>query len=207
MQNDPSLGIADDSFNTFFSETSSGKHVPRAVYVDLEPSVCDQVRSGVYKDLYHPEQIINGKEDAANNYARGHYTYVCRYPFLFSSFVLAGPARKLLMSSWIVFASLPTTVADFKDFWFSMLLAEEQDLVLEVFSWSVSPSTTAARVNCRLRFRLLPKCLRQSWNPTTLSCRRTLCWNTLTVPSVLTTKLYTTFAVATLTSNAPRTRT
>ena len=24
--------------------------------------------------LYHPEQLISGKEDAANNYARGHYT-------------------------------------------------------------------------------------------------------------------------------------
>lgn len=29
----------DDSFNTFFSETTQGKHVPRAIYVDLEPSV------------------------------------------------------------------------------------------------------------------------------------------------------------------------
>ena len=29
----------DDSFNTFFSETGTGKHVPRAVFVDLEPSV------------------------------------------------------------------------------------------------------------------------------------------------------------------------
>lgn len=29
----------DDSFNTFFSETGSGKHVPRAVFVDLEASV------------------------------------------------------------------------------------------------------------------------------------------------------------------------
>ena len=28
-----------DSFSTFFSETSSGKHVPRAIYVDLEPTV------------------------------------------------------------------------------------------------------------------------------------------------------------------------
>lgn len=28
-----------DSFFTFFSETESGKHVPRAVFVDLEPSV------------------------------------------------------------------------------------------------------------------------------------------------------------------------
>lgn len=24
--------------------------------------------------MYHPEQLITGKEDAANNYARGHYS-------------------------------------------------------------------------------------------------------------------------------------
>ena len=34
----------------------------------------DEARTGVYRDLYHPEQMISGKEDAANNYARGHYT-------------------------------------------------------------------------------------------------------------------------------------
>lgn len=34
----------------------------------------DVVRSGPYRQLFHPEQLINGKEDAANNYARGHYT-------------------------------------------------------------------------------------------------------------------------------------
>ena len=64
----------DSSYNTFFSETGAGKHVPRAVFVDLEPTVIDEVRSGTYKGLYHPEQLITGKEDAANNYARGHYT-------------------------------------------------------------------------------------------------------------------------------------
>ncbi|CAB4065137.1 TUBA [Lepeophtheirus salmonis] len=48
---------SDDSFSTFFQETGSGKHVPRAIFVDLEPSVIDEVRN-----------------DAANNYARGHYT-------------------------------------------------------------------------------------------------------------------------------------
>ena len=26
------------------------------------------------RSLFHPEQLITGKEDAANNYARGHYT-------------------------------------------------------------------------------------------------------------------------------------
>ena len=34
----------------------------------------DVVRTGPYRQLFHPEQLINGKEDAANNYARGHYT-------------------------------------------------------------------------------------------------------------------------------------
>ena len=34
----------------------------------------DEVRVGKYRELFHPEQLISGKEDAANNYARGHYT-------------------------------------------------------------------------------------------------------------------------------------
>lgn len=34
----------------------------------------DQIRNGEYKQLYHPEQLLSGKEDAANNYARGRYT-------------------------------------------------------------------------------------------------------------------------------------
>merc|ERR1712123_257474 len=74
MPSDKTVGGGDDSFNTFFSETGAGKHVPRAVFVDLEPTVIDEVRTGTYRQLFHPEQLITGKEDAANNYARGHYT-------------------------------------------------------------------------------------------------------------------------------------
>ncbi|CAK4820269.1 unnamed protein product [Aphanomyces euteiches] len=66
--------LTNDSFSTFFSETGSGKFVPRTVLFDLEPTVCDEVRTGTYRQLFHPEQIISGKEDAANNYAREHYT-------------------------------------------------------------------------------------------------------------------------------------
>ena len=29
----------DESYDTFFSESGSGKHVPRAIFVDLEPNV------------------------------------------------------------------------------------------------------------------------------------------------------------------------
>ncbi|KDR23449.1 tubulin alpha-1 chain-like [Zootermopsis nevadensis] len=68
------LGGGDDTFKTFFSETGTGKYVPRAVFVDLEPTVVDEVRTGKYRQLFHPEQLITGKEDAADNYGRGHYT-------------------------------------------------------------------------------------------------------------------------------------
>ncbi|PAA60483.1 hypothetical protein BOX15_Mlig030563g3 [Macrostomum lignano] len=64
----------DDSQEPFFSETPSGHYVPRTIFVDLEPTVVDEVRNGTYRQLFHPEQLISGKEDAANNYARGHYT-------------------------------------------------------------------------------------------------------------------------------------
>jgi tubulin alpha len=65
---------SDDAFNTFFNETGNGKRVPRCVFLDLEPGVIDEVKNSKYKHLYHPEQLISGKEDAANNYSRGHYT-------------------------------------------------------------------------------------------------------------------------------------
>ncbi|XP_075455488.1 tubulin alpha-1D chain-like [Ascaphus truei] len=74
----PDGTYVDDKTNspgeTFFSDTGSGKHVPRAVFIDLEPSVIDEIRTGKNRSLFHPEQLITGKEDAANNYARGHYT-------------------------------------------------------------------------------------------------------------------------------------
>jgi tubulin alpha len=74
MPSDKSIGGGDDAFNTFFSETGAGKHVPRCVFLDLEPTVIDEVRTGTYRQLFHPEQLISGKKDAANNFARGHYT-------------------------------------------------------------------------------------------------------------------------------------
>ena len=57
----------DSGFSTFFSETSSGKHVPRSLYIDLEPNVIDEVKAGPYRSLFHPETLVTGKEDAASN--------------------------------------------------------------------------------------------------------------------------------------------
>merc|ERR1712141_89153 len=59
---------------TFYEETGTGQYVPRNITVDLEPSVVDDVRTGPWNQMFHPEFLLNGKEDAANNFARGHYT-------------------------------------------------------------------------------------------------------------------------------------
>ena len=64
----------EDSMSTFFNNTGAGQYVPRAIFIDLEPSVIDDIKTGAYRSMYHPEQLISGKEDAANNYARGYYT-------------------------------------------------------------------------------------------------------------------------------------
>ncbi|CAH1373018.1 hypothetical protein MTP99_014476 [Tenebrio molitor] len=64
----------DDSYNAFFSISGAGKAVPRVVMVDLEPTVIDEIRTGHYRHLFHPEQLMTGKEDAANNFARGMYS-------------------------------------------------------------------------------------------------------------------------------------
>ena len=68
------IGNQENSLHTFFSESEAGKNIPRAVFVDLEPSVIDEIRAGDNRELFNPDQLISGKEDAANNYARGHFT-------------------------------------------------------------------------------------------------------------------------------------
>jgi tubulin alpha len=47
--------------------------VPRAIKIDLEPTTVDEIRNGAYKELFHPDNLISGKEDAANVFARGYY--------------------------------------------------------------------------------------------------------------------------------------
>eukprot|EP00486_Rosalina_sp_Unknown_P008139 CAMPEP_0201591484 /NCGR_PEP_ID=MMETSP0190_2-20130828/189653_1 /ASSEMBLY_ACC=CAM_ASM_000263 /TAXON_ID=37353 /ORGANISM="Rosalina sp." /LENGTH=353 /DNA_ID=CAMNT_0048049845 /DNA_START=107 /DNA_END=1164 /DNA_ORIENTATION=- len=64
----------DKSFMCFFEETQAEQYVPRNIFIDLEPNVIDDVKASDYAAMYHPEFMISGKEDAANNFARGHYT-------------------------------------------------------------------------------------------------------------------------------------
>jgi len=62
------------SFRCFFEETGAGQYVPRNLMVDLEPNVIDDVKNSKYSKIFHPDFLLSGKEDAANNFARGHYT-------------------------------------------------------------------------------------------------------------------------------------
>uniref|UniRef100_A0A182M932 Tubulin alpha chain n=1 Tax=Anopheles culicifacies TaxID=139723 RepID=A0A182M932_9DIPT len=59
---------------TFYSDNGEGRYVPRAIFIDTEPMVIDQLQLAEIGELFNPEYLIRGKEDAANNYARGYYT-------------------------------------------------------------------------------------------------------------------------------------
>ncbi len=63
----------DQSLLNFFEDIEC-KYIPRMLYIDLESTVLDEVRTGIYRQLFHPDRIISGKEDAASNYARGYFT-------------------------------------------------------------------------------------------------------------------------------------
>jgi len=64
----------DGAFECFFQETTAGQFVPRNLMVDLEPNVIDDVKNSKYASIFHPDFLLSGAEDAANNFARGHYT-------------------------------------------------------------------------------------------------------------------------------------
>ena len=71
-----------NNLNTLFYETESGKYIPKSIFVDLEPSVVDEIRKGRFNKLYNPSQLISDKEDAADIYARGYCT-IGKYIIIF----------------------------------------------------------------------------------------------------------------------------
>ena len=73
MPSESAIAGGYDTFDTFFSETDAGS-LCRAAFVNLEPAVVGKVRAGTYQQLSHLEQLIWGKENAADNFARGHHT-------------------------------------------------------------------------------------------------------------------------------------
>ncbi|KII70002.1 Tubulin alpha-1 chain [Thelohanellus kitauei] len=56
----------------FFEEVRT-KYVPRALFIDTEPLVLDEIRRNDDGVFFHPDRLINANEDAANNFARGFF--------------------------------------------------------------------------------------------------------------------------------------
>ena len=63
-----------DCINVYYNHSTSGKYVPRAVLVDLEPGTMTAVKEGAYGELFRPDNIVFGQSGAGNNWAKGHYT-------------------------------------------------------------------------------------------------------------------------------------
>ena len=60
------IGKDKNSFNIFFFKTENEKYIPRTVFLDLDPSVIDEIRTGKYNKLYYPEQLISREEVLIN---------------------------------------------------------------------------------------------------------------------------------------------
>ncbi|CAD8081479.1 unnamed protein product [Paramecium primaurelia] len=57
----------------FFTENKEGNYSPRSLFIDSESKAVQKVKYGANRELFRPNQFIYGKEDASNNFARGHY--------------------------------------------------------------------------------------------------------------------------------------
>ena len=78
---------AESDTGAFFWDIGNGKFVPHSIFVDLEPTVIHEVRTGQHKNFYHPQTLITGKEDAGESCDRSGgshihthtYAYTCTY--------------------------------------------------------------------------------------------------------------------------------
>jgi len=68
IDEDKTLGECVEPFNAFFSETSSGQHVPRSVFFDTDPDTKGYIKNNAYSNIYHPDNIVTYKKDCRNNY-------------------------------------------------------------------------------------------------------------------------------------------
>ncbi|KAI5150929.1 tubulin beta [Enteropsectra breve] len=66
--------VQKERLEVYYNQSTSGKFVPRAVLVDLEPGTMTAVKEGAYGDLFRPDNIVFGQSGAGNNWAKGHYT-------------------------------------------------------------------------------------------------------------------------------------
>jgi tubulin beta len=66
--------LRQERLGVYFNEAKKGKYVPRALLVDLEPGVLNNIRSGPNGKFFRPDNFIHATNGAGNNWAKGHYT-------------------------------------------------------------------------------------------------------------------------------------
>eukprot|EP00216_Chloropicon_sp_CCMP2111_P003221 CAMPEP_0198242492 /NCGR_PEP_ID=MMETSP1446-20131203/16966_1 /TAXON_ID=1461542 ORGANISM="Unidentified sp, Strain CCMP2111" /NCGR_SAMPLE_ID=MMETSP1446 /ASSEMBLY_ACC=CAM_ASM_001112 /LENGTH=449 /DNA_ID=CAMNT_0043925993 /DNA_START=46 /DNA_END=1395 /DNA_ORIENTATION=+ len=62
------------NIDVYFSEATGNRYVPRAIMMDLEPSVLDSIQASKHGYLFKPDNMVKGASGAGNNWAKGHYT-------------------------------------------------------------------------------------------------------------------------------------
>lgn len=68
---EPGDGVESEAFNSFFYETSSGQHVPRAIFLDTDPKSKEEILCSNYRAIFHPDSLISYNEDCKNNFFEG----------------------------------------------------------------------------------------------------------------------------------------
>jgi len=63
-----------EHINVYYNQGYHGNYVPRAICVDLEPGVVNNIKASPYGELFRPDNFIWGESGAGNSWAKGHYT-------------------------------------------------------------------------------------------------------------------------------------
>eukprot|EP01022_Parablepharisma_sp_SALTPOND_P021443 TRINITY_DN423_c0_g1_i6.p1 TRINITY_DN423_c0_g1~~TRINITY_DN423_c0_g1_i6.p1 ORF type:complete len:509 (-),score=11.77 TRINITY_DN423_c0_g1_i6:368-1810(-) len=64
----------ENNVSPLFEETRTRKCIPRAIFLDTEPTVIDCIKNGSFRTIYSPSNFMNMKEDCADNWCRGYST-------------------------------------------------------------------------------------------------------------------------------------
>ena len=78
MPSDKTIGGGDDSFNTFFNETTAGKHIPRVLFVDLEPTVIGKYQNSLSREFSLPFSCTCTCGNKQMKYSN-NYTLTCTF--------------------------------------------------------------------------------------------------------------------------------
>ena len=172
MPSDKTIGGGDDSSNTFFSETGAGKHVPRAVFVDLEPTVvgeCTFSWSLVTFHMFLSLQTRCAQALTASCSTQNSSLLAKKMPPTTTLVVTTPSERKSLILCSTGSANSPTSAQVFRDSSSSTRLVVALAQGLPLFSWSDSQSITGRSQSWSLPSTQLPRCPLLSLSRTTPS--------------------------------------